>query len=365
MDAARAILISLGVVLHSAVIFSTEEWRINANETSTFFTNLIEIIHSFRMESFFIISGFFSMMMVRQKSVKYFIRNRITRLGIPLIFCLLTINIIAPAVTQYSTLHHPEFWIGGHWTGHLWFLSNLIAYSLLASIFFHLTSPKLLNWIESIKINYLLVLILFTVLLSISKYIAWKFPKSSYGSIWILIDLNYFVYYSLFYAFGFIVYLNQSIQNNFIPKIGLNLGLFLGATIIVKLTKMDTGFHYELLKSINSITLSAIVLSLFYHFMNKQNELSRRFSDASYSIYVLHQPIIIIWGTYVLTLDMNIYLSFVIICIPTLLLSYYIHRQFISRINILSILFNGKKLTPQPKQTTIETQTSCTPLSPN
>src|SRR5262249_43949527 len=61
LDALRAILMTLGVVIHSADIYTASpRWVINDPHGSPFFDGLISALCGFRMQAFFIIAGFFS-----------------------------------------------------------------------------------------------------------------------------------------------------------------------------------------------------------------------------------------------------------------------------------------------------------------
>lgn len=344
LDAARGVLISLGVVIHSAIIFSTLSWRVNSVESSTIFTYLVEFIHSFRMESFFIISGFFSMMIMEKKPINIFAKSRLYRLGIPLLFCSMFFNIIAQIISQPELLYDIIFWLGGKWVGHLWFLSNLILYSLFAALTIKYTPSEILSSIKSIKLPYVLFFIASICTLKVSQYIGWQLPKSPFGDKVILLNVRNFAYYGVYYAIGFVLYLNKPLQYSFTKKLWLNASIFLVFFIL------NLGFYKFKINLISdfvslgfTFSLSALILSLFHRYCNKESQLSRNFSEASYSIYVLHQPIIVVLGTYLVKLDMNIYLSFLLISTPALLLPYYLHLKFISKNNLASILLNGKK----------------------
>jgi len=53
---------------------------------------LHDFIHSFRMQGFFLLAGFFSGMSLLKDSPQEFLRKRVCRLGIPLLFCGLIVN---------------------------------------------------------------------------------------------------------------------------------------------------------------------------------------------------------------------------------------------------------------------------------
>jgi hypothetical protein len=160
LDFARGILMSLGVIIHAAYIFSPDfEWRLSAENTNEIYTYIVGFIHSFRMQSFYIISGFFSMMIIEKYSLSKFLSSRFIRLGVPLIFCGFTINIVMTAFS-WDNLHNlretfnVNFWIGGDWLGHLWFLANLIGYSLVVYFIIKIVSVKRVKSILKIRIHY-------------------------------------------------------------------------------------------------------------------------------------------------------------------------------------------------------------------
>lgn len=67
MDSMRSVLMILGVVLHSALIFRPQRsWVIFSNHTHEIANLIVLAIHSFRMPAFFIISGYFCIVTVKR-----------------------------------------------------------------------------------------------------------------------------------------------------------------------------------------------------------------------------------------------------------------------------------------------------------
>ena len=65
MDSLRATAMFLGLVIHAAVVFA--QWTIDPvrvhDEPSMFLHYIMELIHVFRMELFFLVAGFFSVLL--------------------------------------------------------------------------------------------------------------------------------------------------------------------------------------------------------------------------------------------------------------------------------------------------------------
>ena len=89
LDALRAFAMLLGIVLHgfmSFVLFPIPQvWPtqdINQHEGYLF---ALHAIHGFRMQLFFLVSGFFTAMMFRQRGIRGLIKHRAKRVLLPLI----------------------------------------------------------------------------------------------------------------------------------------------------------------------------------------------------------------------------------------------------------------------------------------
>ncbi len=83
-DNGRAIASLLGIVYHSALVFSGTTWLINEDDkhASTYFQIYTNYINLFRMPLFLFISGYFAIYTVKKYNFKDFTVNKLTRLGI-------------------------------------------------------------------------------------------------------------------------------------------------------------------------------------------------------------------------------------------------------------------------------------------
>lgn len=88
LDALRGFALLLGVVFHAAESFEpgvARYWAIEDSSTSEFLALFRHACHSFRMEIFFLIAGFFARLVLHRRGVKEFIRNRVGRIFVPLV----------------------------------------------------------------------------------------------------------------------------------------------------------------------------------------------------------------------------------------------------------------------------------------
>ena len=141
IDWLRVILFGLLIWFHYAV-FSLGQ--LEGEESSMELFNLplfmvIGVMHQWRLAALFVISGMGTAFAFRRRTWKTYVRERGTRLGIPLLFgtYILFFGIFDPAGTTSRLL---EIFPGSERMpyGHLWFIYNLLIYSvLLTPVFSH------------------------------------------------------------------------------------------------------------------------------------------------------------------------------------------------------------------------------------
>jgi len=85
LDAARAIALTLGVVLHASMAYLPFPiWPVPDAETSSGAYVAFFVIHLFRMTAFFVIAGLFAQMLMARRGPWGFTKNRLTRIANPL-----------------------------------------------------------------------------------------------------------------------------------------------------------------------------------------------------------------------------------------------------------------------------------------
>ena len=81
----------LGVALHAALSFIGIPWAVQDSQTSPLLGGLVAAVHGFRMPLFFLLSGFFTAMLWRKRGLGGLLRQRGSRILIPLIVGCFTI----------------------------------------------------------------------------------------------------------------------------------------------------------------------------------------------------------------------------------------------------------------------------------
>ena len=87
LDATRAFALVLGIVFHASLSFVPEfmGWAVQDVSTSPLVTIFTTVSHSFRMETFFLLAGFFGHMTLMRRGTIPFLRSRVWRLVVPFV----------------------------------------------------------------------------------------------------------------------------------------------------------------------------------------------------------------------------------------------------------------------------------------
>ena len=141
LDALRGGALLLGVVLHALMPYSPGDvWLIDDDSDSLAALLVVGVIHLFRMVLFMMLAGYFGRMVLHRRGVGAYLRDRLLRLGLPLVVLwpVLFALVIAAAVLA-EMVHGPAVATGTqppapNATGtpldlptmHLWFLLLLL-----------------------------------------------------------------------------------------------------------------------------------------------------------------------------------------------------------------------------------------------
>jgi surface polysaccharide O-acyltransferase-like enzyme len=101
LDALRAVAMLLGIVLHATLSFFPSFWSVTDREQSQGFATVFSAIHGFRMPLFFVMSGFFSAMLLNRRGRGSLIKHRFFRVFLPLLLGMFT---VVPATTWISSV---------------------------------------------------------------------------------------------------------------------------------------------------------------------------------------------------------------------------------------------------------------------
>jgi len=316
MDALRALAMFLGIVLHAVMAYTVKPFEGLYQDPvhhNSVYDLIFFSIHTFRMQLFYLIAGFFFRLLYYRIGVQAFIRHRTQRILIPFIVGLFTIlpltylPNVAATVTENGAhltgddirtiLHDIFIWRGPL---HLWFLYYLSLFYIIGIFMLQWRKPllKKKTWISrsllaeihpAMAVPLLIILSWITLQLFDSPYIQYTPGLKP--------RLEYILYYGVFVYAGWVLHSNMPKYFPLLKKHGilfLSVGIFC-AGVVYYSAYFPAIYIYtpqlwviKILMSVTTVTLVAGLLGLFLRFVNAESPVMRYLSDASYWAYLIH-----------------------------------------------------------------------------
>ncbi len=316
LDSLRAVMMLLGLVLHSAISYGSFEygdaWSLKDPETtSPAFDLIVAYIHAFRMPVFFAIAGFFGALLFYERSPRAMVRNRLSRVVYPFLAFLFLLwpTVVfawvyttgamnastAPLVDALLALLNPLVFIPAN-PMHLWFLEYLILFSfagwLVASVMRRLpgASKRVRQGYELLMRSPALRPLLFAVpsfVLLLLMGSPWPEKTGSFVPAWEPL-CNYFT----FYIFGWLLYGSRHLLSG-MPRHGWALATLATVLFFVKALRYDQ-LGPVTLTALNALAVWCFVFgitALFVRYLSRHSPAMRWVSDASYWFYLVHLPL--------------------------------------------------------------------------
>lgn len=383
LDAVRAFALILGIIFHASLSFMPTfiGWAVMDISTSNVVGIFALISHSFRMELFFLIAGFFAHMQFHKQGRKAFFELRLVRIGIPLFIGWLIlrpflisgwvmgaesmqgdVNILAGLINGFAIFESvdnltKDFLVGTH----LWFLYYLLLISLsvvviryfigLNSFVKHkalMFSDKVIAKFCNSKFAILIIAIPTTCCLWFMDHWGMDTPDKS-----LLPHIPILLVYGGFFMIGWLMHRQSALIDQFarvtwvkgflcIFAIIASLSLFSFEMSLAHpqymLIKASYLFSYAVMMwTLVSLSIGACKL-LFKH----SNKVLRYISDASYWLYLIHLPIVIWLQIAFAELPMHWAIKLTSICFITFIVSLILYDVFV-RATFVGATLNGKK----------------------
>ena len=327
LDAVRAFALLLGVALHGVMSFmSPRVWLIADTHTAVWADGLFYVIHSFRMTLFFVLAGFFARLMLQKKGVAAFVGNRLKRIAVPLVVAwpLVMVSIVvmlivgnapAPGAPPVPPPPAPALSVASFPLTHLWFLyALLILYTgavgtKLLTDLLHIGGG--LGRMLDVVVRSLTRVDLITVVLIAPVAIA--FYTNTHWMMWFGVATpdtglipNAMAVAGFMTAFTFGWWLNRSpdLLDHLARRIwSYGLTAIIGtwwclhvAGVTPALVPVDGHAHplYALIYPATSWAWTLALIGAAHRFLTRESPVLRYLSDASYWIYLVHVPVILV-----------------------------------------------------------------------
>ncbi|OZV70014.1 acyltransferase family protein [Winogradskyella aurantia] len=373
MDALRAIMMLLGLVIHSAITYAVTDWG-NVwslkDPNATHWTNdyIVDFIHAFRMQIFFFVAGFFGAMLFYERQPLRMVKNRVQRIVFPFlvfVFLLWPSIIFSFVYTRLSFAGDPqametalsffstsEGYIPGS-TFHLWFLYYLalitgftVLLALITKRFrkFGSNLTQMFNTLIKQPVLRILVLAIFTAMVYLFMNTSQVATSGSF-----IPDVNTFTYYAFFYIIGWVLFkskhlLDRMMKLDFIST-GIGVALFTGYF-----------FWHESFNLWGAIAIKSVmvwclifgVTGLFIRYASNHSPIMRYISDASYWVYLIHLSFTAILPVLIKDWALPATIKFLIVMCTTFFICFLTYHLFV-RSSVIGQFLNGRRYTRKLK----------------
>lgn len=360
LDSIRAWLMLLGIPFHLSLIYSSHQWHVNSTTSSAGFTLFNDFIHAFRMQVFFVISGYFSYMLFQRYPLERWWKMRVLRVGIPMLAAIPLLT-LPQFLMLLSVKQQAETWhlLSGYekynalaWEliSHLWFLLVLIVLTTLGMrLFKNIDSVARKKPPTLVKLS-LLFLVFGILYAALRRMILIYYPALLSDGLFNFVVMQT-LFYLPFFMLGAFVFKQESLKALFTtPSAGCTLGAALALTAYMLNQRYGSGdaWMYETESCINmmmGLWMVNVVFSLGYRLLNVQSARITYFVNASLFLYLVHHPLTIFFGAYITPLISSNLLGFIlglVFVVGIALILYEVHL----RIPLLRLLFSGKPKSP-------------------
>lgn len=318
LDALRAAMMLLGLVLHSAVSFIATPvgaaWPYQDPQTSALFDWVVFIIHLFRMPTFFVMAGFFAAFLYYREGPSGFLAHRFRRLVLPLAAAWIAIY---PLVVGGFVFANAGGGRAGFQTAmgvlqstpylnaslvHLWFLYYLIIFCAGAA----LVAPLLERVPQQSRARALAVFArvvpTWTGCLLLGGLMAVTLLPMAQPALETNVTFipaaHVLLAYSVFFLVGWLIF----VRRDLVPSFSQRPWRFFAAGLVMSFVYMIAVLRLPasevVLRHLVGITAAGIatwlliygIIGIFVRYFESPRPVQRYLSDASYWMYLIHLP---------------------------------------------------------------------------
>lgn len=393
LDAVRAGALTLGVAFHATLSFlpGPQFWVVR-DVPSDALGNFFFVAHIFRMACFFVIAGYFGRMMLHKRGTGGFIRNRLTRIALPLVafWPIVMAGIVACFVWGAYAMAAgaplppapppPAFTASTLPLTHLWFLYLLLVFYAATLAIRGLVSLIDRNqWLRGGIIDPAMRLLTATpaaapilaapLAMTLATLPVWfargGIPTPDVG---LIPNLGATIGFGTAFAFGWLLQRQRDLLGGIRRWWVVNLIAALGLTVACLWLLGDSnGFEpfpagdtRTALAACYAVAVWAWTLGLIgaaLHFLTRERPAIRYVADASYWIYIMHLPVVMALQVWVFTLPLPALAKWAIVtggAFLILIASYHLAVRH----SWLGRWLNGRKLPWRKAAPEMETQTA-------
>lgn len=356
IDNLRILLTILVIMHHLALGYGgTGDWPYREpGELSTVSTILITLFlainQSFFMGFFFMISSYFTPGSYDRKGAWPYLKDRLIRLGIPLLFFMIVIvPLIGYVLARFygnpvSLGNFLAQYLGdfkGLTVGSMWFVAALLIFSIFYVLWRLLPIPAINIYPSEGKApsnlaiaGFALVLGLLTFVVRIWLPVGWASPVLNF-------QLPHFIQYIAFYIVGILAY-----RGNWFSRLTAAQGKLWFRMVLILLVLFPVLFvtsgalEGDLDKAFGGVHWQSLAYSVWEQFMgmamivtllvwfrsrfNQQGSLTQKMSAAAYATYIFHVPVIILLAIALSSIKLELALKYILVAPVAVALSFLV-----------------------------------------
>jgi glucans biosynthesis protein C len=367
LDALRAAMMLLGLVLHSAVNYTQAGipvWRYQDPQTTVLADLGVFFIHLFRMPVFFVVAGFFAAMLWQRDGLRGFLANRAKRVLLPLaiFWPLLLPPIVAgfsyasgrvTGVTDWTPLTSGAFLRPPSLT-HLWFLYDLLLFYVAAALLLPLLARLPAGWCRRADdiFGRLATTITGALLLSaVTAATLLPMTKPALDTSTLLLPpARILIAYGVFFAFGLMLYRRRDVIEPFGAGWRLPMAVGAVASIAYLVTTVGQPFSNPTTLHVVGCALGGLsiwmlifgIVGAFVSYLDRPSAVVRYFADAAYWMYLVHLPFTIWIPGLLATSPLPALVKFTIVLGATTLVT-TVSYHYLVRSTAIGVLLNGRR----------------------
>lgn len=376
LDALRAVMMLLGLLLHTLVSYAPHRplgkiWPYLDAHTTVLADVVVVYLHAFRMPLFFVMSGFFAAMLFERRGAVSMLRNRVARIGVPFVVGMLVIYPMARAgfvfarVAARADVATALSKVAQQMTSapfqnvntiHLWFLYYLMFFYVMGLGCQRLAEmlPERARIQGRERFEALLRSPWRPLVLAIPTAITLlPMRTSSFDTaVSLAPDPRTVAAYFVFFGFGWLLYASRSLLNTFVERAWTQciIGSLLFVPNFLAQQEIWAGSsHMAMARVVASVTGGLMcwllifgTTGLFLRYASRESTKMRYMVDASYWLYLMHLPIAI-WVPGMISqwaVPALVKITVVLlVMIPTLIATYHV----LVRPTIIGKVLNGRR----------------------
>lgn len=380
LDATRAFALVLGIVFHASLSFMPVfmGWAVQDISTSPLVAMFMTVCHSFRMEAFFLLAGFFSHLTFHRKGAGEFVRSRVIRIVVPFVvgwFILRPLVVSGWIMGSASLRGDVDVWaglLGGFQTlstlptrifagSHLWFLYYLAMITALTLAVRGLLTATgswqavmvrradaLVAWLANSPVSLVILALPTAAALWFMRFWGMDTPDQS-----LLPHLPALIVYGAFFVLGWMLSRQRELISQFArltPQRWILAGVGIAAILLLGEIERDPGHPhyvaahvaYAVSYALTMWSLVFLTIGVFKKLCPRPNAFVRYVADSSYWMYLIHLPVVVWLQVAVAELPLHWSLKLAFISTITIALSLFTYDLFV-RSTFIGWVLNGRR----------------------